>query len=82
MLAQLIPEMCKAAGIQCRKTGHSGKDVLVLSITRILVTSSSRSVQATAHWKHFTSINAQDLISNMMSLWLFSNIKIILTTLG
>ena len=81
MLAQLIPEMCKAAGIQCRKTGHSGKDALVLSITRILMTS-SRSVQATAHWKHFTSINAQDLINNMMSLWLFSNLKIILTTLG
>ena len=24
-LAQIIPEMCKAAGVQSRKTGHSGK---------------------------------------------------------
>ena len=31
-LAQLIPEMCKAAGIQGRKTGHSGKVTCAMAL--------------------------------------------------
>ena len=53
-LARIIPDTCKAAGIEGCKTGHSGK---VTCTTRILVTSSLRSVLGTAStpqvWTHW-----------------------------
>ena len=71
-LAQLIPNMCKAAGIDGRKTGHSGKVTCATSLYQQNYSDQLiKERQGIVQLRLYTNTKELVLTNNMMFPWLY-----------